>query len=379
MKTMDTVLLAGMLAAAGLMSAAAQGQDRVGELSYLEGDLSVSRDNRILGPQDVDVGLEVQNLDVLKTARNGHAEIAVDAPGLPASVIKVSPNTTFYLEVNSLGKEKRTHVGAVTGTIALKVQKLGANQRVNVSSEYALMGVRGTTFEVTLTPSGDLLVSISEGEVLVQDEEGQALDLEPGEAAEQPAGEPFRKIPVAVSSLDQFRKDWYAERLEAFKANPLKVMRFYALRYRALRERFLKAYAGLEREKAILQKWYQEDRQGKIGGRMEMLREKKRLVGHILELRRILFVFERVYFRLAELEDYYRQGYGQGTLEGTLTTRAFFDGFERDRDDLARKMTELRYVVKLYAKRNDGAFPTERTEEGENEFFDEEEDEDLSF
>jgi hypothetical protein len=363
---------------AGILPAAAQSQERIGEVSYLEGELAVTRNNRTLSPQDVEIGLEVQNLDLLKTARSGYAEIAINTPRAPASVIKVSPNTTFYLELNTLGKENRTTIGAITGTIALKVQKLGANQRINVSTESALMGARGTTFEVTLTPSGDLLVTCSEGEVVCQDEEGRELAAEPGEVVEQPAGEPFHKVPVAISSLEQFRQDWYAQRLEAFKANPLKAMRFYALRYRALRERFLKAYAGLQREKAILQKWYQEDRQGKIGGRMEMLKEKKRLIAYILELRRILFVFERVYFRLAELQDYYRQGYGQGTLEGTLTSRTFFESFDRDRDDLARKMAELRYVIKLYAKRNDGAFPTDRAEEGETDFFGAEADEDLS-
>jgi hypothetical protein len=102
---------------------------------------------------------------------------------------------------------------------------------------------------------------------------------------------------------------------------------------------------------------------------MEMLREKKRLIGYILQLRRILFVFERFYFRLAELEDYYRQGYGQGTLEGPLTSQAFFDAFDRDRQVLARRMAEVRYVIKLYAKRNEGAFPTDRGEEEETEFF----------
>jgi len=367
MKTMGTALLAGALVAAGLLPAAAQSQERIGELAYLEGELAVTRNNRTLGPEEVDIGLEMQNLDLLKTGRNGYAELALDDPRLPASAIKVSPNTTFYLELNSLGQERRATIGAITGTLALKVQKLSANQRVNVSTESTVMGVRGTSFEVTLTPSGDLLVSCSEGQVLCQDEEGRELAAEPGEAVEQAAGEPFQKVPVAVSDLEQFRRNWYVRRLEVFKANPLKAMRFYALRYRALRERFLKAYAGLEREKAILQKWYQEDRQGKIGGRMEMLGEKKRLIGYILQLRRILFVFERLYFRLAELEDYYKQGYGQGTLEGPLTSRAFFERFERDRQVLARRMAEVRYVIKLYAKRNEGAFPTDRGEEGEGE------------
>ncbi len=369
MKTMGTALLAGALIVAGLLPAAAQSQERIGELAYLEGELAVSRNNRTLGPEEVEIGLEVQNLDLLKTGRNGYAELALEAPRLPATVIKVSPNTTFYVELNSLGQEQRATVGAITGTLALKVQKLGANQRVNVSTESTVMGVRGTSFEVTLTPSGDLLVSCSEGQVLCQDEEGRELAAEPGEAVEQAAGEPFQKVPVAVSDLEQFRRSWYARRLEVFKANPLKAMRFYALRYRALRERFLQAYTGLQREKAILQKWYQEDRQGKIGGRLELLKEKKRLIGYILQLRRILFMFERFYFRLAELQDYYRQGYGQGTLEGSLTSRAFFESFERDRQELARRMAEVRYVIKLYAKRNAGTFPTDRGEEGETGFF----------
>ena len=67
-------------------------------------------------------------------------------------------------------------------------------------------------------------------------------------------------------------------------------------------------------------------------------------------------------------------------LEGTLTSRAFFEAFERDRTDLERKMADLRYVIKLYAKRNDGVFPTDRAEQEESELFDEEEpDEDLDF
>ncbi len=359
MKILATAPLAMALLAAALIPATAQSPERIGELAYLEGELAVTRNNRSLAPEEIEIGLEVQNLDLLKTGRSGYAELSIEAAQMPASVIKVSPNTTFYLELNSLGQERRATIGAITGTLALKVQKLGANQRLSVSTESAVMGVRGTSFEVTLTPSGDLLVSCSEGQIVLQDEEGRELISEPGEALEQAAGESPQKVPVAVADLEQFRRNWYARRLETFKANPLKAMRFYALRYRALRERFLKAYAGLQREKAILQKWYQEDREGRIGGRLELMREKKRLIGYILQLRRILFVFERLYFRLGELEDYYREGYGQGTLEGPLTSRAFFEAFERDRQVLARRMAEVRYVIKLYAKRNEGTFPSD--------------------
>jgi hypothetical protein len=202
----------------------------------------------------------------------------------------------------------------------------------------------------------------------------------PGTVVAQPAGEVFQRLPVAVSDLARFRQEWYAERLEVLKANPLKAIRFYALRYIALRDRFNRAYAALARERQVLQKWYDEDRRGQVGGNMEILREKRRIIGHLLELRKVLFVFERVHFRLSELEEYYRQGYGEGTLEGSLTSRAFFQALDRDRDVLERRMAEVRYVTKLYARRNQGSFPTERDQESEQDFFGDEdlgEEEDL--
>ena len=47
-------------------------------------------------------------------------------------------------------------------------------------------------------------------------------------------------------------------------------------------------------------------------------------------------------------------------------------------------MGEIRYITKLYAKRNEGSFPADLLEQGESEFFEQGgdlfgEDEDLSF
>jgi hypothetical protein len=365
MKALPSALLAAALLVA--LSAAAAAQDRIGEITYLENDLTVVRNNRTLDPKSVDIGLEIQNLDLLKTGKTGYAEVTLESP--QSATIKISPGTTFYLEQRVVGKGKQTSVGAITGSIAVKVQKLSANQQVQVASESALMGVRGTTFEVTLSPAGDLLVTCAEGAVVCTDEQGQSVTAEPGTVMEQRSGEGLLRVPVVVSDLEAFRKYWYTERLDVFKANPLKAIRSYALRYAALRERFNRAYDALARERQVLEKWYEEDRRGKVGGNMEILREKKRLIGHLLELRKVLFVLERVYYRLAELQDYYRQGYGEGVLEGGLTSRAFFQGFDRDRAVLERRMAEIRYVTKLYAKRNEGRFPTDRDAEGEDEFF----------
>jgi hypothetical protein len=372
MRTLPAALTALALLAALCVPAGAQ--DRLGEITYLENELSVVRNNRAMGPAEVEIGMEIQNLDLLKTGKTGYAEVGLDDPG--AATIKLSPVTTFYLERSLVGKGRRTSVGAITGSIAVKVQKLSPGQQVQVATESALMGVRGTTFEVTLSPSGDLLVSCSEGEVLCREEGGAEVSAVPGTVVSQPAGEDFQRVPVAVSDLARFRQEWYAERLEVLKANPLKAIRFYALRYAALRDRFNRAYSGLAAERQVLAKWYDEDRRGQVGGNMEILREKRRIIRHLLELRKVLFVFERVHFRLTELEGYYRQGYGEGTLQGSLTSRAFFQALERDREVLERRMAEVRYVTKLYARRNQGVFPTDRDLESEQDFFG---NEDLDF
>jgi hypothetical protein len=359
MRTPTAILLVfGLLAS---LCAPAGAQDRLGQITYLENQLTVVRNNRTLDSSGVEIGMEVQNLDLLKTGRTGYAEVGLDDP--QSATIKLSPGTTFYLERSAVGRGRRTSIGAITGSITVKVQKLAASQQVQVASESALMGVRGTTFEVTLSPTGDLLVSCSEGEVVCREESGAQISAVPGTVVSQPAGEVFRSQPVAVSDLDRFRQEWYAERLEVFKANPLKAIRFYALRYAALRDRFNRAYAALARERQVLEKWYDEDRRGQVGGNMEILREKRRIIAHLLELRKVLFVFERIHFRLSELEEYWRQGYGEGTLEGSLTTRAFFQALDRDREVLERRMAEVRYLTKLYARRNQGAFPTDSDQE----------------
>ena len=191
---------------------------------------------------------------------------------------------------------------------------------------------------------------------------------------------------MSVSDLATFRREWYADRLEVFKANALRAIKFYALRYMRLKARFDSAYGDLQENRQILLKWSEEDRRGQIGGSMESMREKKELIGQLLALRKILYLFERVYFRLIELEGYYREGYGRGQIEPGLSSAAFFNRFNREKRELGEKMAELRYITKLYAKRNNGNFPTDLSEQGEEEFFGDqgdsffgEEDTELSF
>jgi len=355
-RTRPAVLLAALLAAL-LPASPAFTQNRAGEIVYLEDEVSLLRNGGALA--EVDIGTVLENYDVLSTGPRGYAELSIDSPRAPAAVLKIFPGTRFYLELNTVGGRNTTTVGMLSGSLSVKVAKLSGRQQVEVATESALMGVRGTSFEVAITPAGDILVSSEEGQVSCIDEGGEELFAEPGKAVEKRPGELFRNVPVAVSSLQQFRREWNAERIEAFKANALRAIAFYARRYIVLKDRFDAAYARLEAERAVLRKWFDEDRQDRPGGTMDSLREKKRLIAPLLELRKVLYLFERTYFRLVELEQYYRQGYGRGQIEANLSAEAFFDRFDREREDLGRKMAEIRYITKLYARRNNGEFPTD--------------------
>jgi hypothetical protein len=355
------------------LSFAAAAEATIGDIVYLEDGVEVSRNGDRLGPEFVYIGAGIENYDLLSTDSTGYAEVELTAPGSPAAVVKVSPNTTFAFELNRYGRDTKTNVGLITGSLAMKVRKLSGSQTMEVATESALMGVRGTTFVVLISPAGEVLVTTSEGSVSCIDDEGRELFAEPGQVVEKLPGESFRTIPVAVSSLEQFQRDWYADRLEVFKANALKAIRQYALRYVELRERFADGYTALQAERDILARWYTQDRRGQLGGRMELMRDKKRIIGHLFELRKTLFLFERVYFRLAELERYFQEGYGRGSVRPGLSSTEFFRAFDRDRETLTRQMAEVRYITKLYALRNDGRFPTDHFEEGEEEFFGDEE------
>ena len=363
-----SILVTAFLA---LLGGAAWGREQVGSIAYLEDGVTVTRGGSAL--DGVDIGTRIENLDLLATDRTGFAELTINSARSPETVLKVSPNTTFYFELDGTGKKDATTFQLLSGSLALKVQKVTGQKSLSVRTETATMGVRGTEFQVTISPAGDLLVATVEGQVACRNEDGEELLAQPGQVVEQVDGEGFRAVPVAVSSLETFRREWYAQRLEVFKSNALGAVRAYGVRYLDLADRFNKAHASLMSHSQVLRKWIQEDRQDRIGGRAETIREKKELIRDLLAIRRILFLYERVYFRVQELADYHDQGYGRGQLQAGLSTSAFFQRFKRERAALEEKMGQVRYVYKLYAQRNDGAFPTDAfsSDEGEDSFLDE--------
>ena len=351
-------LLSAIVAAAAALPLSAA--EAVGKIVYLEGAVEVVRDEDTLDAKKVKEGLALENFDLVVTGADGQVEVQISCPTAPPASIKVAPRTRFSLEIGKAASRQQTTVGLMIGSVTLKCAKLAGTQNVRVQTDTALMGVRGTSFTVTAAASGDVLVACEEGEVECTDEDGNTERAEPGEVVEKLFEQRLRRLPVAVTSLEQFRRGWNTERISALKANAGKAIVAFAVRYKTLLMQFNRDFATLEKARKTIEKWKAEDRAGKIGTLQETMAQRKEINEALKRLRVNLFFFERIYARLLELKDYHDEGVGRGVIrygQASETTTQFFQRFEQERRDLERKMARVRLVARLYALRNEGRIP----------------------
>jgi hypothetical protein len=335
--------------------------DEVGEISYLFDRATLVRNGKSI---KADFGSAVENYDSLSTGEKGLMEISVAPETGVQGTIRVKPKSSLYLDISSLRSEQKGAVELLAGSVTVTMKKLSGKSEFEIRGPGITLGVRGTVFDVAIAPAGEVLVTCESGQVYCRDESGAELFAEPGTAVEKTPGEIFRNIPVAVSGLEEFRRSWYIGKIDAFKANAVPAIRNFADRYMDLKRRFDDAYRGLLVKRDVLDKWFREDARNTMGGQTEIMREKKELVAPLLNLRRVSFLFERVYFRLLELEDYHHQGFGTGPLGNGMTAEQFFRRLRNEAPDLQERMNLTRYSMKLYAKRNGGTSIFEELSEG---------------
>ena len=330
-------------------------QGRLGSVTYLDGDVTMVRDGAEMN--GLAIGADIQSFDLVRTGSDGLAELDVSSSQSPRMTIKVSADTQFSVEIAALGGKQQTTLGIIGGSISLKASQLAGTQALSVKTDTASMGVRGTQFDVTAPPTGDVLVTCDEGDVAVTDDQGRELHAIPGTVVEKRPAEAYRTIPVAASGLAKFRGQWASERAQAMEKNALRLIQANARLYNTLVVELNAGQAQLAGSQAILNKWADEDKRARIGQRAEIVKERLQIGRVLARLRRIQFQLERVHFRLLRLKTYNDKGIGRGTLDGGESTTQFFDRFSNDRKEVERKMALTRSVSKMYVKRSDGALP----------------------
>jgi len=347
---MKRLFIAAVLVASAFASWALESAE-LGRIDYIEGSVTISRLGKTITAPNIDDAL--LSGDLIKTSNDGQVVIAMDKSTGMRGTITIRPRSALYLKLDSIKGEPRTTVDLLTGSMGSKVSKIAGAPTVNVVTDSSVMGVRGTEYGVAVSVNDSVLVTCVEGSVAVSDGTDE-VPVPAGHGLEKKPGERLRLLPVAVSSVQDFTDRWIADEIEAFKADAPRALADYAKRYQDLSAKFAAAYDPFQ-SSPTPRKWAEEDRSGVTVNPLDptVLSEKKEMAGYLLNIRKVLFIFERVYYRVDELSDIVAGTSAEKSLVAPgLTAEDFLASVKADRDKLAAEVSRYRYIESLYAERD---------------------------
>jgi hypothetical protein len=355
-KAIAGLLLASLFAAGAALCA----ETPCGMVSYCEGSALLTHNGK---QGAIEIGDAIYDGDLVQTKDRSRLEIDMqDSTGFSGSV-KVSAKTSFYFNLKQTKGQPSTNLELLGGQLAMKVKKLSGSPSAQVRTETAVAGVRGTEFVVQVTLGGDLLISCDLGAVEVVGDDGETVEAPAGTVVDKESGEKFTSQAVGASGLDEFRQRWFAERMEALKADPSRALRQFSRYYLASKAGLDRDIAALERD-STLRRWMQNP-EAENGGRLEKrnLEALKKLDRPMLDAKKTLFLFERYYYRLAELEELLSsdpalmsRAIDPAAGGKSLTVAEFFRRFRADRAELSRKIAFYRFAAKVYEARKPAGF-----------------------
>ena len=331
-----------------LISTAAFAAGPIGQIVYIEGIVDLQRDGEILELWDSDIGFEIFNYDMIETGYDGFVEIEVTSHNTRGTLIKVDSDTAFYFDSARIGGASKTNVTMMSGSLAFKVQKLTGNEEVNVRTESAVMGVRGTEFNVQRAPEGSVLVTCVEGKVACEDDRKMERFAMPGSVVEKRSGSSLSRVDIDVGDENLYGAYWSGKREEIFRSGAETFVKGYSAQYNNYLPRFLEAYDNLLAVKSQLETYGLEENQGGGGFSSKMITVKAETSDEMIMMRSILPLFEHSFYAVQVLERYHQQGIGRTMIERNYSSDEFFDDFSRRKLEIKNKLADVRYCIKLF-------------------------------
>jgi FecR protein len=349
-----------VLLAIPALSAAALSFPNIGSIDYIEGGVSIGRSGKVISAPNI--GDPVVSGDLIKTQNDGLVVIAMGKNTGMGGKLTVKSRSSLYINVDIVKGEPRTQIQMLTGAIGSKVNKLSGSPTMTVTTSSAVMAVRGTEYEVVTSinasdAGGDsqqaTLVTCTESKVAVNDGQGE-VEVPAGKVLEKRPGARPIFLPVALSSVKGYSQRWIAEEITAFKADAPKALGAYAKRYNELSTKFAAAFEPFQASPTP-KKWAEEDRSGAKINPLDpaVLREKKEIAGYLLNLRKVLFIFERVYYRVDGLSDAIAgTDLEKREIRPGQTAADFIKSVYMDRDKLEAQVARYHYIEALFRQRS---------------------------
>ncbi len=344
----------------------AQKKGPFGTIDYVEGSATITRAGKLQG--EANIGDIIYPDDMIKTSNDGLLVIALDKTTGMRGTLSIKAKSVIYIRFKPDAAGAKSSIELISGQIGSKLAKISGSPSLQVVTESAVMGVRGTEFGVATGATGSILVYCTEGAVACTDG-GPEVSVPAGKAVEKKASDRLKLIPVAISDPKTFEKKWIADEIEAFKANAPRALADYAKRYDDLWARFVAAFDPLQKSE-VLSKWIREDAAGTAPRSNDptTMREKKDMLKPIMDIRKILFIFERIYYRIDQLSTII-SGSTMEKIEVKkgVTAGDFLKRIQSEATLLERRVALFRYAEMLYSLRNEGGgFPGS---DGDDDFF----------
>jgi hypothetical protein len=343
----------------------------VGYIEYMEGETSITRAGSVL--KNMDLGSPVENFDLLKTGPSGLIIIALDKSTGMGGTLTVKPKSVFAVKTELVKGVPSTEGDMIGGAVAVKAKKIAGTPNLRIRTSNTVMGVRGTEFEVTISVNDAILVACTDGRVVCAAESGEELEAFPGQLVQAKAGERLRSVPVAVSSVETFRNDWISEEISAFAASPLRALDQYAKNYRRLRDDFRKAYTPLASDPGLAAWIANEKKPGFVyrPNDITVMKQKSALAPKLMRVRGILFIFERVYYRLEEIRSLLSASDLRSRLDSGGTVADVYKVLAQEKSELEKRIAGYRNALRLFALYNEGREPIPGgSDSADGDFFD---------
>lgn len=332
----------------------------VAKITFVDGNVKIMRHAKLVSADLIEEGFELENYDTVTTGPKSQVEIKLNPNSGITGTLKLSPSTSFYLELSALKGEQVAGIELLAGSVAVKVGKMVGKSGLQVRTESTVMGVRGTQFHVLCSPGGDLLVTADEGRVECRNDNSSFFS-EPGTVVEfLPTEKQFRPLPVPAATLLSYENQWREKRLAALRSNAPRALKFFALRYQQKFSEVSRSFDRLQEDgQKIITLWKSQDQEGTLSPPEKLLAEKRALVGLLMHVRQQIVLLERFYQRVLEIRQYAAEGALPADTELTrnYTAKDFFRQLDKDETTLQQWMGEYRYLMKLYSDRNEGSVP----------------------
>ncbi len=325
----------------------------IGRILYVEGDVQLLRNGRVLDQFQISPGEALQEMDVLQTGFDGYVEVELTVNG--RTEVRIRENTAWYVEVvEGSGGGTEARLKLLNGSVEMAVRQVSRGSSVSVETRSAVFGVRGTEFDVLTAPDESSLLGVRSGRIAVGAMGREAI-ANAGVAVQVESDQAPQQVQVPDGDFDRLYSTWTEMRLQVFRSGAATFNRAYARRFEDTVGEFETARRELMRFRDRLNTALEN--QSSLGQDMRLRTE---ISPAMIRVRSILPLFEDTVYRLRELRRYHDQGIGQTNINGQ-TSRQFFTAFAARENQLMAQLSEVRGMLAMYAeleRRSFGGLPS---------------------